>query len=63
MEDPWARSHRIARDKSDREAREAEAKGASKEIKDSIAAAEKRREALSKPEPSYKPNLPMWSPR
>jgi hypothetical protein len=62
MPDPFANSHEFLRRKAEHEAREAERKGVSKETKDRIAAGEKRREALAKPEPRYRPKLPMFSP-
>jgi hypothetical protein len=58
-EDVFARQNRLNRDKAEHSNRETEAKNASKEIQARVKAAEARREAMAKPDPAYRPRLPM----
>jgi hypothetical protein len=59
MSDVFARSHAAARAKSEREARDAATAIASRQAQGRVAEAKKRADALAKPDPAYRPNLPM----
>jgi hypothetical protein len=57
MSDPFSRSHAARRAKAEREARDTNP--AKQEIQARIKAEAARREALAKPDPAYRPKLPM----
>lgn len=62
MSDVFAKSHAAARAKAEREARDAATAVASRQAQGRVADAKKRADALAKPDPHYRPSLPMRQP-
>ena len=57
--DPFARRNEQISDRAGHDQRKAEATTAKHEIQSRVKAEQARREALSKPDPAYRPHLPM----